>query len=129
VRRTFSILLAGAITALTAACGCVRGSERGLTLAGSTSVQPFAEKLAETYMGTHPGVSINVQGGGSTAGVRAAETGAAQIGMSSRHLKGSEESLRGAIGFFQEALRLVPDHIGAQRNLKLARELLRTSRK
>jgi phosphate transport system substrate-binding protein len=64
-----------------------------LTVAGSTSVQPFAEKLAETYMSTHPGVSINVQGGGSTAGVRAAETGAAQIGMSSRHLKGTEESL------------------------------------
>jgi phosphate transport system substrate-binding protein len=64
-----------------------------LTVAGSTSVQPFAEKLAESYMAAHPGCAINVQGGGSTAGVRAAETGAAQIGMSSRHLKGEEESL------------------------------------
>jgi phosphate transport system substrate-binding protein len=64
-----------------------------LTVAGSTSVQPFAEKLAEEYMTAHPGVAINVQGGGSTAGVRAAETGAAQIGMSSRHLKDSEGSL------------------------------------
>ena len=44
-------------------------------------------------MAAHAGVAINVQGGGSTAGVRAAETGAAQIGMSSRHLKDSEESL------------------------------------
>jgi phosphate transport system substrate-binding protein len=64
-----------------------------LTVAGSTSVQPFAEKLAETYMAAHPECAINVQGGGSTAGVRAAETGAAQIGMSSRHLKDSEKSL------------------------------------
>ncbi len=64
-----------------------------LTIAGSTSVQPFAEKLAETYMAAHPGHPINVQGGGSTAGVRAAETGAAQIGMSSRHLKESEAAL------------------------------------
>jgi len=64
-----------------------------LTVAGSTSVQPFAEKLAETYMAAHPGLAINVQGGGSTAGVRAAETGAAQIGMSSRHLKDSEAAL------------------------------------
>ena len=64
-----------------------------LTVAGSTSVQPFAEKLAETYMAAHPGLAINVQGGGSTAGVRAAETGAAQIGMSSRHLKDSEQAL------------------------------------
>lgn len=64
-----------------------------LTVAGSTSVQPFAEKLAEAYMAAHPGQAINVQGGGSTAGIRAAETGAAQIGMSSRHLKGDEEAL------------------------------------
>ena len=74
---------------------CRRGGDTGttLTIAGSTSVQPFAEKLAETYMGTHPGLGINVQGGGSTAGVRAAETGAAQIGMSSRHLKDTEAAL------------------------------------
>jgi phosphate transport system substrate-binding protein len=44
-------------------------------------------------MASHAGVAINVQGGGSTAGVRAAETGAAQIGMSSRHLKDSESAL------------------------------------
>ena len=78
------------------AFGCRRAGDAGatLTIAGSTSVQPFAEKLAETYMANHPGLSINVQGGGSTAGVRAAETGAAQIGMSSRHLKAGEEALR-----------------------------------
>ena len=76
---------------LLAACGS-RSGDGGetLTVAGSTSVQPFAEKLAEHYMADHPGVAINVQGGGSTAGVRAAETGAAQIGMSSRHLKDAE---------------------------------------
>jgi phosphate transport system substrate-binding protein len=74
-------------------CRKAGGSGATLTVAGSTSVQPFAEKLAETFMGTHPGLAINVQGGGSTAGVRAAETGAAQIGMSSRHLKDSEAAL------------------------------------
>ena len=74
---------------------CHRTGDAGttLTVAGSTSVQPFAEKLAETFMAGHPGLAINVQGGGSTAGVRAAETGAAQIGMSSRHLKDTEEAL------------------------------------
>jgi len=80
-----------------AAPGCGRPATTDgaatLTVAGSTSVQPFAEKLAEHYMAAHPGIAINVQGGGSTAGVRAAETGAAQIGMSSRHLKDSEEAL------------------------------------
>jgi len=78
---------------ITPGCRQAGDSRSTLTIAGSTSVQPFAEKLAETYMTAHPGLAINVQGGGSTAGVRAAETGAAQIGMSSRHLKESEASL------------------------------------
>jgi phosphate transport system substrate-binding protein len=64
-----------------------------ITLAGSTSVQPFAEKWAETYQARNPGVQINVQGGGSTAGVKAAESGAAQIGMCSRELKPEEASV------------------------------------
>ena len=76
------------------ACRQAGDTATTLTIAGSTSVQPFAEKLAETYMAAHPGLAINVQGGGSTAGVRAAETGAAQIGMSSRHLKEGEQALR-----------------------------------
>ncbi len=76
---------------------CGRSSSTGrtesLTLAGSTSVQPFAEKLAEEYEVEHHDLLINVQGGGSTAGVKAAETGTAQIGMSSRELKSSEKGL------------------------------------
>lgn len=63
-----------------AASGCGRRSE-SLTLAGSTALQPFAEKLAEQYMAVHPDVSITVQGGGSAVGVQAALSGAAQIGM------------------------------------------------
>lgn len=70
------------------------GSGQGVTLAGSTSVQPFAELLAEHYAAEHPDAPpINVQGGGSTAGVQAAATGTADIGMASRNLKPSEEEL------------------------------------
>jgi phosphate transport system substrate-binding protein len=64
-----------------------------MTVAGSTSVQPFAEKLAEEFMAERPEFNINIQGGGSSAGVRAAQTGAAQIGMSSRNLKDAEKDL------------------------------------
>jgi phosphate transport system substrate-binding protein len=60
--------------------GCGRGRET-VTLAGSTAFQSFAEKLADHYMVSHPGVSIMVQGGGSALGVQAALSGAAQIGM------------------------------------------------
>lgn len=60
--------------------GCGRAREN-VTMAGSTAFQPFAEKLAEQYMATHPGVSITVQGGGSSLGIQSALSGAAQIGM------------------------------------------------
>jgi phosphate transport system substrate-binding protein len=57
-----------------------------VTLAGSTSVQPFAERWAEEYRGGR----IIVQSGGSTAGIKAAHDGTADIGMSSRELHPAE---------------------------------------
>lgn len=72
--------------------GCAR-SGGGVTVAGSTSVQPFADMLAEEYMIVHPDEHLNVQGGGSSAGIEAAISGAAQVGMSSRELKGDETKL------------------------------------
>jgi phosphate transport system substrate-binding protein len=81
---------AGALAAVAVSLGCARASRGGLTLAGSTSVQPFAEKWAEAYLNGRPGPSIQVQGGGSTAGVQAVLSGAADIGMSSRALSAAE---------------------------------------
>ena len=73
---------------------CRRSGERAdLTLAGSTSIQPFADKWAEVFMQTHPDYGVNVQGGGSSAGIQACKSGACQIGMSSRELKGDEKDL------------------------------------
>ncbi|HOS94176.1 MAG TPA: phosphate ABC transporter substrate-binding protein [Armatimonadota bacterium] len=86
--------LAAAIVVAMALAGCGgRGGRRALVLAGSTSVQPVAELIAEHYEVEHPHHSVNVQGGGSTAGVRAALEGAADIGMSSRALKPDEVGL------------------------------------
>lgn len=62
-----------------------------ITIAGSTSVQPFSEVLAEKFMQDNEGVQINVQGGGSSQGVTAAASGAADIGSSSRDLKEEEK--------------------------------------
>lgn len=79
------------------ALGCSSKSAtltHSLTIAGSTSVQPFAEKLAETYMAFNPKVIINVQGGGSTAGIKACRERAAQIGTSSRELHSDEGDLK-----------------------------------
>lgn len=71
--------------------GCGR-SRQSLTVAGSTSVQPFMEMLAEEFMNRNPGVQINVQGGGSSAGIKAVADGTADIGMVSRALTPSELS-------------------------------------
>jgi len=72
---------------------CQTGRKNSLVLAGSTSVQPFAELLAELYQHKHQGVEINVQGGGSTAGVRAVENHICHIGMCSRQLTPEEFEL------------------------------------
>ena len=64
-----------------------------MVVAGSTSIQPFADHWAEVYMKEHPGRVVNIQGGGSSAGIQAAREGAADIGMSSRELKPEENDL------------------------------------
>jgi phosphate transport system substrate-binding protein len=74
--------------------GCGRNeSATKVCIAGSTSVQPFTEKLAEEYMHRHPQVRIDIQGGGSSAGILAAEQGAADLGASSRELVAREKGL------------------------------------
>jgi phosphate transport system substrate-binding protein len=89
--RTGPLLLA-LLAALLPAC---RGgsAQKDLTLAGSTSIQPFADKWAEVFMEAHPDFGVNVQGGGSSAGIMACKSGACQIGMSSRELKADEKDL------------------------------------
>jgi phosphate transport system substrate-binding protein len=81
LRKNHSIYLLGFAmlgTLLVSGCG---KSRENITVAGSTAFQPFAEKLADQYMTTHPDVSITIQGGGSALGIQAALSGAAQIGM------------------------------------------------
>jgi phosphate transport system substrate-binding protein len=74
--------------------GCRGGrSATELTLAGSTSIQPFADKWAEIFMEKYPALGVDVQGGGSSAGIQACKSGACEIGMSSRELKGDERDL------------------------------------
>jgi len=72
--------------------GCHR-KQGGVSVVGSTSVQPFAEALAEEFMVGHSTEKIFIQGGGSTAGIQAVFTGAAQVGMSSRKLEENEKAL------------------------------------
>jgi phosphate transport system substrate-binding protein len=61
-----------------------------LQLAGSTTVQPLAEVLAEAFMAKYPDVMIEIQGGGSSVGVTSAGEGTVAIGNASRNVKESE---------------------------------------
>ncbi|CAG7585771.1 Phosphate-binding protein PstS 2 [Peptoniphilus tyrrelliae] len=62
-----------------------------ITIAGSTSVSPLMEKLAEAYKAKNPKVQIDIQSNGSSAGMTAAMEGTAQLGMASRELKDEEK--------------------------------------
>lgn len=64
--------------------------EGKIVVAGSTSVSPVMEKLAEKYESIHSKVSIEIQTTGSSAGMQSAIEGTANIGMASRPLKESE---------------------------------------
>ena len=61
-----------------------------IQIAGSTTVQPLAEVLAEAFMADNPGVTIEIQGGGSSVGVTSAGEGTVDIGNASRNVKESE---------------------------------------
>lgn len=64
-----------------------------INIAGSTSVQPLSEELASSFMDKYPDVVVNIAGGGSSAGVKAAQEGTADIGVSSRELKAAETGI------------------------------------
>ena len=87
--------------------GCTRTSGRSVSLLGSTSIQPFAEILAERYARDFPGEFVEVQGGGSTAGLQAAENGLANIGMCSRSLTAKESVLFTPILIARDGLAIV----------------------
>lgn len=97
-------LLATSLTA--AGCGGTGGQTKGneneapqpqeakIQIAGSTSVQPLSEELAKAFMAKKPNVRIDIAGGGSGAGIKAATDGTADIGASSRELKAEEKKVK-----------------------------------
>lgn len=66
--------------------------EGKVVLAGSSSVTPVMEKLAEGYKAVNDKVEIEVQQSDSTTGMTSAIDGLCDIGMASRDLKDEEKS-------------------------------------
>lgn len=67
-----------------------KGLTGKVTIAGSTSVAPVMEKIADAYKGINEGVTVEIQQSGSSAGITSVIEGACDIGMASRELKESE---------------------------------------
>lgn len=67
-----------------------------LLMAGSTSMEKYANALAESFMEKYPHVRVTSEFVGSGAGIEAVATGSADIGNSSRNLV-DEEKTRGAV--------------------------------
>ena len=66
------------------------GLEGSITLAGSTSVSPVMEVLADEYKKLNDGVTIEIQQTGSGAGIQSTIEGVCDIGMASRALEDEE---------------------------------------
>lgn len=68
----------------------VTDAEGKVVVAGSSSVTPVMEKLAESYQTVNDKVTIEVQQSDSTTGIQSTIDGLCDIGMASRELKDSE---------------------------------------
>ena len=66
------------------------GASGKVVVAGSSSVTPVMEKLAEAFQAANPQVTVEVQQSDSTTGVNMVLDGTCDIGMASRDLKDSE---------------------------------------
>lgn len=70
--------------------GNTLADEKRITIRGSTTALPIAQKAAEVFMDRNPEVDISVQGGGSGVGVAAMIDGTCDIADSSRAVKENE---------------------------------------
>lgn len=102
VKKIIAGFLTLSLLSVMAACGLTEGNESGsssgntktISISGSTSVGPLAEKLAAAYTEENKNIKIEVNQIGSSAGITNAISGVSEIGMSSRDLK-EEEKLEG----------------------------------
>lgn len=63
-----------------------------VTISGSTSVQPLAQILSDEFTSKNSDIKVDVQAGGSSAGIKNAYSGISDIGNASRDLKDDEKS-------------------------------------
>jgi len=113
--KALTALLLLSFICLTTACG---RQSAAFVIAGSTSVQPYVEILDEEYARLYPDELIDIQGGGSSAGIQAVGSDTAQLGMSSRNLKDTEQHLW-SIEIAKDGLAIIVNPSNPASNLTL----------
>jgi phosphate transport system substrate-binding protein len=100
-KRLLVLILVFGLSSVLLLSGCGRDSGGNalndltggkVTIVGSTSVQPLAQALADEFNNKQPNLKIDIQGVGSTAGIKAITDGTCDIGMSSRELSEQERA-------------------------------------
>ncbi|MFO8062805.1 MAG: PstS family phosphate ABC transporter substrate-binding protein [bacterium] len=86
MKKFFTILIS--ILAIT---GIVFAGQ--ITITGSTTVFPIAQKSAEMFMEANPEINISLRGGGSGTGIAALINGQTDIANASRSMKTKERKL------------------------------------
>ena len=86
---TLTVRMAACGVALLAAASCSRRSQDAVVLAGSSTIGPIFEALVPFY--EKHGIKIQVQGGGSSVGIKSAREKLALLGMASRELSEQEK--------------------------------------
>lgn len=107
MKKFIAVLMAGAMAFSLAACGTksAENTQSGadkteapealsgsVVCLGSTSMTDVMSILAEQFGTDNEGVTVSVEGGGSSAGVEAAKNQTADLGLASRGLKDEEKS-------------------------------------
>ncbi len=92
MKKKLTALMGMMIAGTMVLTGCGGSATQKVAATGSTTVTPIMEKVAEAYKEVDENITIEVQGVGSSAGVKAAIDETADIGMASRELKESEQA-------------------------------------
>lgn len=86
MRTEYKILTVLLIILTIVSVTSVESNRPSLSIVGSSSVQPVCEQLTEEYRKTRNDIDINIQGGGSSLGIKCANSSVADIGMSSKKI-------------------------------------------
>ncbi|MDQ0221939.1 phosphate ABC transporter substrate-binding protein [Streptococcus moroccensis] len=115
MKKSFLLTLTAVAGLSLAACGGGGGgsaAEQSVKTNGSTSMEKVIGTLGESFMQTNSDITFTYDPTGSSAGIKAAGDGTADIGLASRALKEEEESTLEATVLAYDAIAVVtnPDN-------------------